>query len=287
MLNILKMALGARNTAAPHLETETMTHSKESSCLMSTCEDDERGLIIEKHNPVRDAQMALKESDAKVIKARNDLSELIEKLARADDRDAILRLVEAGVVMDACNMAEAHGDLHRVRLLTNCGAFGGCNPLATSLHNLDQLSPRAVFALLRNGANYNARARIRTRAPSPSSVIGLDICNKYELFDRPSEHPQNPSPLELAHALNRHLQAPPGSPVWLVLQAAKPWSKATHALFPLHGRRHATALATIGSLIARSGRFAGSERSMVKIWQEHVMPHVISRAFGGCGLGIF
>ena len=48
--------------------------------------------------------------------------------------------------------------------------------------------------------------------------------------------PDAPTPVSLARALRAKGHAPANSPADLVLQAAQPWSRDTHALFPAAAR---------------------------------------------------
>lgn len=99
---------------------------------------------------------------------------------------------------------------------------------STPLHHASVLDPSIVLELLRGGADVHARR------PAP------------ELFREPLvERPAAPSPLDVAH------EAPCSSGSRLVIQAAAPWSPATHHLFPAGARQRAAELLRIGGLLAR------------------------------------
>ena len=71
--------------------------------------------------------------------------------------------------------------------------------------------------------------------------------------------------------------APDGSAAHLVLQAAQPWSRATHALFPAASRARAVTLLLLGLRLAREPRFEGEAGAVADVWVEHVLPFAVVR----------
>ena len=64
-----------------------------------------------------------------------------------------------------------------------------------------------------------------------------------------------------------------GTPAFLVLEAAKPWSRQTHKLFPPHARARAVELMLVGELLSREDRFAAyGPQAVVDAWTALVMP---------------
>ena len=72
-------------------------------------------------------------------------------------------------------------------------------------------------------------------------------------------------------------EAADGSVARLVLEAARPWSEATHALFPLAARRRAAELLRVGFLLSRQERFNRQETALYDLWKEGVVPHAVAR----------
>ena len=62
-----------------------------------------------------------------------------------------------------------------------------------------------------------------------------------------------------------------------MLNAAKPWSKLTHSLFPLAVRKLAAALLRVGWDLSQQERFRFEEMAIFEVWREHVMPHAATR----------
>ena len=64
----------------------------------------------------------------------------------------------------------------------------------------------------------------------------------------------------------------------LVVEAARPWSIATHALWPAAGRQRAVALLLLGKLIARDdARVSAEAEAFNDVWREYVMKHAMQR----------
>jgi len=118
----------------------------------------------------------------------------------------------------------------------------------TPLHHLTVIDVACARALLRDGSNIHAAAPNVPDAPTPAS---------------------------LAHALQVSHGAPDGSPADLVLQAARPWSRQTHALFPARARERAWGLVLLGHWLSRKSCFAGE--ALMDVWLDVVMPHVVTR----------
>ena len=70
-----------------------------------------------------------------------------------------------------------------------------------------------------------------------------------------------------------------GTAAFLVLEAAKPWSRQTHKLFPAPARARAVELMLIGELLSRQERFAAyGPRALVDAWMASVVPQAVSIA---------
>ena len=117
---------------------------------------------------------------------------------------------------------------------------------STPLHHLELLTPERALALLRAGADIHAAA-----------------------------HPGGPTPLSLAQALAAAGGAAEGTAAFLVLEAAKPWSRKTHKLFPAAARARAVELWPWGFRISR--QFAGAEQAVFDVWMTGVMAHAVTR----------
>ena len=140
----------------------------------------------------------------------------------------------------------------------------------TPLHYLDHLSPDTARALLRDGADLHARALTRDGDPFGDGAPPLPAAAPL-----PGTAPLPPSPLELA--LQRRGTAAEGDVVRLVLEAAAPWSPATHALWPLAKRRRASELLRLGQQLSLLPFFAGEEQALRDLWRTSVMPAALER----------
>ena len=125
----------------------------------------------------------------------------------------------------------------------------------TPLHILESLSADRARALIRAGAALDARAR-----------------------------PEAPSPLELARQLLQQpggANAPGGEAARLVVQAARPWSPQTHALWPAGGRARAVELVRLGWRLSNTdcspGPFGNEVQSVMDAWRDFVMAHALVR----------
>ena len=88
-----------------------------------------------------------------------------------------------------------------------------------------------------------------------------------------------PTPLSLAEAMltSGHATADDGSAAALVLQAARPWSRGTHALFPAEARAWAAELLVVGHRLSREPRFAEVAGALLDVWVGCVMPLAVLR----------
>ena len=69
-----------------------------------------------------------------------------------------------------------------------------------------------------------------------------------------------------------------GTAAFLILEAAKPWSRKTHKLFPEPARARAVELMLVGELLSREERFeAYGPRAVVDAWMGFVVPRAVSR----------
>ena len=127
----------------------------------------------------------------------------------------------------------------------------GSRQWCTPLHHLRIVEATRARALLRDGADLHAAAA-----------------------------PGGPTPLSLARGMDAAGDVADGSTAHLVLQAAKPWSEATHGLFPLAERERAAALLRVGWELSRQARFSGEEMALFDLWREHVVPYAVVRRSG-------
>ena len=69
-----------------------------------------------------------------------------------------------------------------------------------------------------------------------------------------------------------------GTAAFLILEAAKPWSRQMHKLFPAPARARAVELMLIGELLSREERFAAyGPQAVVDAWMTFVVPQAVSR----------
>ena len=143
-------------------------------------------------------------------------------------------------------------------------ALGGHDTLAawfitssqwsTPLHHLTIIGTTRARALLRAGADLEAAA----------------------------EAGGGPTPLSLARALLQADEAGEDTAAGLVLNAAKPWSQQTHALFPAAARARAVELMLLGHRLSRESMqwgpsFVGAEVSLFDAWMVGVLPQAVQR----------
>ncbi|KAG8457269.1 hypothetical protein KFE25_011943 [Diacronema lutheri] len=127
---------------------------------------------------------------------------------------------------------------------------------STALHHVEHLPTRRVRALLVAGADVSVTDGGAGDAPTPLA-LALAL---------------------LARSARAHAGAQ------LVVDAARAWSPATHALFPACARARAVQLLLVGVLIARGSALpylAPSAHALLDVWLRHVMAHAVSR--GECG----
>jgi ankyrin repeat protein len=119
----------------------------------------------------------------------------------------------------------------------------------THLHYVEIITPKRAFDLLRAGAAILVAARAG-----------------------------DSTPLALAQNLAAAGRANEGTAAHLVLEAAKPWSRQTHKLFPAPARARAVELMLIGELLSREERFAAyGPQAVVDAWMHLVVPKSVSR----------
>lgn len=121
----------------------------------------------------------------------------------------------------------------------------------TPLHHLSTIDAATARALLRGGASLHAAA-----------ATG------------------GPTPLSLARAIMLAADdatTDDGSAAAVVLQAARPWSRDTHALFPAAARARAVELLIMGQRLSREPPFAAGAVALLDVWVGSVMPHAVLR----------
>ena len=128
---------------------------------------------------------------------------------------------------------------------------------STPLHHLDPpdiLTPRRAAKLLAEGADLNARR---------AAGAGM------------ADNVAYPTPHELALKIRRPKKASAAS---LVLAATRPWSPATHYLFPPTARRRATLWLRLGYELAwRSEWSVGREQALIDVWRDAIIAHLVVR----------
>ena len=157
--------------------------------------------------------------------------------------ECVQRLCAYGAThgVEEAETAHGHGHTELADWLTTARSW------STSLHHVAVLPAARAVRELRCGAGLHERA----------AAAGA------------------PTPLELAERLEACGQAPPGSAAHAVLQAALPWSRATHHLWPPEHRRWASAVVRLGLLLAwRCGELA----PLAEVMERHVIPLALSRA---------
>ena len=83
--------------------------------------------------------------------------------------------------------------------------------------------------------------------------------------------------LSLARALEAAGGAKEGTAAFLVLEAAKPWSRKTHKYFPEPARKRAVALWPWGFRFSR--QFPREEQAMYDVWMTGVLGHAVTRDY--------
>ena len=125
--------------------------------------------------------------------------------------------------------------------------------LTTPLHHLEFITAERARELLRAGADIYARAV-----------------------------PLGPTPLSVAQAAAMGFLggAAEGTAAFLVLEAAKPWSRYNHKLFPAAARARAVDLMLVGELLSRKERFAAyGPQAVVDVWMTFVIPNAVGRDY--------
>ena len=150
----------------------------------------------------------------------------------------------------ALGMAQMFGHANLAAWLTTTEQW------TTPLHHLS--GPTAIGAararaLLRSGASLHAAAD--TGGPTPLSLAQIILAAGEITTDD-------------------------GSAASLVLQAARPWSRELHALFPAMARARAVELLITGHRLFREPRFAEGAVALLDVWVGCVMPHAVQREEG-------
>ena len=135
-------------------------------------------------------------------------------------------------------------------MLMVISVFVSAEDALPSDHHLAHLTTARTRALLRAGADLHAAA--------PNT-------------------PDAPTPLSLARAMHEARKAPKDSPADLVLRAAQPWSRETHALFPAAARARVVELLLLGHCLSREPRFESEAGAVVDVFVGFVMPFAVAR----------
>ena len=88
--------------------------------------------------------------------------------------------------------------------------------------------------------------------------------------------PGGPTPLSLSQAAAAAGGAAEGTAAFLVLEAAKPWSRKTHKYFPAPARERAVELLRVGQWFKR---LPSDFPIPFEVWEVFVMPHMVTRDY--------
>jgi hypothetical protein len=89
--------------------------------------------------------------------------------------------------------------------------------------------------------------------------------------------PNGPTPLSLATEAALALRAGKGTAAHYVLQAAAPWSCATHHFFPAAARERAWELIVVGYQLSRRAPFEEYSQAIMDVWLTCIMAYAIER----------
>ena len=141
----------------------------------------------------------------------------------------------------------------------------------TALHHLEFLTAERALALLRAGADLHAAAQpcaVPTRADLLAQVQVVN-CDTYVVPGAATV-----TPLSLAQDLAAAGLAAEGTAAFLVLEAAKPWSRKTHKYFPAPARERAAELLRVGQWFKR---LPSDFPIPFELWENFVVPHAVTR----------
>ena len=129
---------------------------------------------------------------------------------------------------------------------------------STPLHHLEFITRERTRALLRDGADLDA-------AVAPGGPTPLSLARDLEAAARPVIR------RAFLHGFDEIL-APGIHNALLVLEAAKPWSRQTHHLFPAAARARARELMRVAQLIK-----AKKDASLADVFEDCMIPHMVTR----------
>ena len=133
---------------------------------------------------------------------------------------------------------------------------------STPLHHLEFITRERTRALLRGGDNIHAAAE-------PGGPTPLSLARDLEAAARPVIR------RAFLHGF-AELLAPRIHNALLVLEAAKPWSRKTHHLFPAAARARARELMRVAQLIKRKSKY---DASLADVFEACMMPHMVTRDY--------
>ena len=253
-----------------------------------------------------DVARLLIEKDADVGQAKNDGASPLLIAGQNGHLDVARLLLENGAeVGQAKNdgvsplfIASLNGHLDVARLLLHEGADvgqavnDGASPLIIASHNghLPCVQLLSSYGAPRTSEAFEAE-EVATRRGHDDTVAWLILSRQWST---PLHHlaiidaararalirvgadlhaaaaAGGPTPLSLARAA----AVLDGSPADLVLRAARPWSRETHALRCPAARSRAVKVMLLGCLVSRLPRFEGDGGVILRVWVERVMPHL-------------
>ena len=128
------------------------------------------------------------------------------------------------------------------------------------------------------GSSRPATARRRSTTSSSSRPSARSRCCASADIHAAAE-PGGPTPLSLARAAEAAGGAKEGTAAFLVLEAAKPWSRDTHKYFPAKARARAVELMVMGERLSREDCFAGVAQAISDVWMGFVIGHALDREY--------
>lgn len=136
----------------------------------------------------------------------------------------------------------------------------------TQLHHLEVLTGERTRTLLRAGADIHAST---SRRGTRSGVTPLKLARALEVAARPVIQ------RAFLHGFDEIL-APRIHSALLVLEAAKPWCRQTHHLFPAAARARAAELMRVAQAIKRKSKY---ETSLAEAFEACMIPRMVTRDY--------
>ena len=180
-------------------------------------------------------------------------------------------MLKAGLLLQ--RHAERHPDRPRVEIPAPSWCVDGFEMARRALETDECRAIKWSDANERSTLELQMQLRCLTPKQACERLrAGADLYGKAEGVDF------QPTPLQYAQAAAAAGRAAEGTAAFLVLEAAKPWSRNTHHLFPAPARARAVEMMLIGELLSREERFAAyGPQAVVDAWMTFVVPQAVSR----------